>query len=109
MTPAKMLRKGGDTYMKLKAVTAGQSLTLFDILTGRATFKRSNVSSREAPARRECTLKKYVLKRGVKTACCTETLVRMERNLDWKLKLLWRNMNLVKVHRISKMYSGPSV
>jgi hypothetical protein len=45
----------------------------------------------------------------VKTACCTETLVRMERNLDWKLKLLWRNMNLVKVHRISKMYSGPSV
>jgi hypothetical protein len=46
---------------------------------------------------------------GVKTACCMETLVRIERNLDWKLKLLWRNMNLAKVDRISQMCSRSTV
>ena len=58
ITPEKTLRYSGGTYMKLNAVTAGQSLTLLEILTGRAFFKRSQVSSKVAPARRECTLKK---------------------------------------------------
>ena len=56
--PANTFRNCGGTYMKLNAVTAGQSLTLLVMLTGRAFFRRSKVSSNEAPLRSEWTLKK---------------------------------------------------
>lgn len=79
--PENTLRNCAGTYMKLKAVTAGQSFTLFWMLTGKAFFNRSHVSSSVAPARSECTLKKYVLKTGVKNVCCTTTLVKIERIL----------------------------
>ena len=81
---------------KLNAVTAGlafvsrirthealpastyHNFKLFHMLTGTAALTRSNTPEGDSPVRIACMPKKYVLKTGVKTACCTHTFVRIE-------------------------------
>ncbi len=68
--------------VKLKAVTAGQSLHEFTKLVGTVRFTRSQTSAGPSPARAACIPKKYVLKMGVKHSWLTMTFVAKERKRD---------------------------
>jgi len=59
--------------VKLKAVTAGQSLQLLYQLVGTVFLMRSRISGRVAPERSDCMPKKYELNKGVKKAWLMKT------------------------------------
>lgn len=67
---------------KLKAVTAGHNFNEFHMLVGTVLVIRSITPEGDSPLSAACIPKKYVLKTGVNTACCTQTLVKTDSHLE---------------------------